>query len=82
MNRYIVFNESGLKRSAQLYRFIAVNIMCIALNALFIKVFVEYLKFYPTMAKVIVTVIVAVISYLAQTHFFFKIKQDIIHKEN
>lgn len=82
MNRYIVFKESGLKRSVQLYRFIAVNILCISLNAVFIKLFVEYLNLYPTVAKVVATVIIAVISYLVQTHFFFKIKEDITHKED
>jgi len=82
LNRYIVFKESGLKRSVQLYRFIAVNILCISLNAVFIKLFVEYLNLYPTVAKVVATVIIAVISYLVQTHFFFKIKEDITHKED
>jgi putative flippase GtrA len=70
-----------LKRSIQLYRFIAVNILCIGLNVVLIKVFVEYLNFFPTVAKVGATVIIAVISYMVQTHFFFKIKEDIIHKE-
>ena len=79
LNRYIVFKESGLKRSAQLYRFIAVNILCILLNALFLKIFVGYIGLYPTIAKVIATLLIAVISYLMQTHFFFKIKKDIIH---
>jgi putative flippase GtrA len=82
LNRYIVFKESGLRRSVQLYRFIAVNILCIALNAIFIKVFVENLNLYPTPAKITATIIIAVISYLVQTHFFFKIKEDIIHKES
>jgi len=82
LNRYIVFKESGLRRSIQLYRFIAVNILCIVLNIVFIKIFVEYLYFYPTVAKVTATIIIAVISYMVQTHFFFKIKEDIIHKES
>jgi putative flippase GtrA len=82
LNRYIVFKESGLRKSVQLYRFIAVNIICIVLNTIFLKFFVGYLGLYPTIAKVIATVIIAIISYLVQTHFFFKLKEDIIHQKD
>jgi putative flippase GtrA len=81
LNRYIVFRESGLRKSVQLYRFIAVNIICIVLNTIFLKIFVGYLGLYPTVAKIIATIIIAIISYLVQTHFFFKLREDIIHQE-
>jgi len=68
-----------LRKSVQLYRFIAVNILCITLNAIFLKIFVGYLGLYPTVAKVAATLIIAVVSYLVQTHFFFKIKENIVH---
>jgi putative flippase GtrA len=77
LNRYIVFKESGLKKSSQLFRFIEINAICIILNFIFLKIFVGYLGLYPTIAKIITTVIIAVFSYLVQTHFFFKIKEDI-----
>ncbi len=78
LNRYVVFKESGLKKSAQLYRFIAINIICIVLNTIFLKFFVGYIGLYPTVAKIITTVLIAIISYLVQTHFFFKLRKDII----
>jgi putative flippase GtrA len=80
LNRYIVFKESGLKKSVQLYRFIAVNILCIILNTIFLKFFVGYLGLYPTVAKIIATIIIVIISYLLQTHFFFKLREDILSK--
>ncbi len=58
------------------------NILCILLNIAFIKLFVEYLDFYPTVAKVVATVIIVLISYVMQTHFFFKIKEDIIDDDD
>lgn len=80
LNRFVVFKESGLRKRTQLYRFVAVNIICILLNFVFLKIFVDYLGIYPTPAKVTATVIIAFISYMIQTHFFFKVKQDIVQK--
>lgn len=77
LNRYIVFKDSGLRKRVQLYRFIAINIICIVLNVIFLKLFVDYFGLYPTIAKVIATAIIAVTSYLIQTHILFKLKTDL-----
>lgn len=73
-NRYIVFKEAGLTRKEQLTRFVLLNIMCVILNFIIIKILVEYLGLFPTVSKIIATCFVVLFSYLTQTFFFFRVK--------
>src|SRR5476649_176656 len=43
LNRYVVFQQSGLKRRSQLMRYLVVIIACVVLNFIFLKLFVDYL---------------------------------------
>jgi len=74
LNRYIVFQESGLKRHHQLMRYIAVVLICVLFNYLFLKLFVDYFGWYATPSKILTTVLVIVFSYTSQTYFFFRVK--------
>lgn len=73
LNKYITFTQSDLKGRVQLFRYGVTVLMCIILNYVFLKLFVELLGWYPTPSKIITTVIVAVYSYLSQKHYTFKI---------
>jgi putative flippase GtrA len=75
LNRYVVFSQSGLRRRSQLMRYILVTCICIVLNYIFLKLFVDYLGWYPTPAKITTTVIVIFFSYFSQTFYFFKAKE-------
>jgi len=81
LNRYIVFKESGLTRRVQLYRFVALNAMCLMLNFVFLKVLVDFIGLYPTPSKAIATVFIICFSYVSQTYFFFKPKKPITNSE-
>ncbi|MDB5030041.1 GtrA family protein [Mucilaginibacter sp.] len=72
LNRYVVFQQSGLRRRSQLLRYATVTFICIGFNYILLKLFVEYLGWYPTPSKIITTLIVTVFSYASQTFFFFK----------
>lgn len=72
LNRYIVFQQSGLTGKGQLARFMTVNLICILLNYVLLKIFVEHFGFYPTPSKIIATVVIIFFSYFSQTYFFFK----------
>ncbi len=72
LNRFIVFSGSILKGRIQLFRYFLLVIVCLLLNYVFIKLFVEYFMIYPTIAKIITTVIVVSFSYLTQKNFTFK----------
>ncbi len=72
----VVFTGSGLKRRIQLFRYFVVVIGAILLNYVFIKLFVEQFHFYPTIAKILTTVIVVTYSYFSQRHYSFKTAEE------
>lgn len=73
LSKYIVFTESNLKGRVQLFRYAVLVSMCILLNYVFLKFFVEWCHIYPTPSKALTTAIVAVFSYLSQRHYTFKV---------
>ena len=74
LNRFIVFPGSTLKGRVQLFRYFLLVVVCIGLNYVFIKLFVEQFHFYPTVAKIFTTIIVVSFSYLTQKQFTFKVE--------
>lgn len=72
LNRFIVFPGSILRGRVQLFRYFLLVILCIFLNYIFIKLFVEHFHIYPTVSKMLTTVVVVSFSYLTQKNFTFK----------
>jgi putative flippase GtrA len=72
LNKNIVFPQSILHGRVQLFRYFLLVCICLGLNYVFIKLFVEQFHFYATVAKIFTTVIVVSFSYLTQKHFTFK----------
>jgi len=72
LNRFIVFPGSVLKGRVQLFRYFLLVALCIFLNYIFIKLFVEQLHIYPTVSKMLTTIIVVSFSYMTQKKFTFK----------
>lgn len=73
MSRTIVFPASTLRGRIQLFRYSLLVMSNIALNYIFIKLFVEQCHLYPTVSKILTTVIVVAFSYITQKHFTFKV---------
>jgi len=73
MSRTIVFPGSTLRGRIQLLRYSLLVTSCIALNYIFIKLFVEQCHLYPTGAKILTTIIVVAFSYITQKNFTFKV---------
>jgi putative flippase GtrA len=73
--RNIVFTESTLHGRVQLFRYFLLVVVCILLNYFFIRFFVEQLHIFPTLAKLLTTVIVVFFSYLTQKYFTFKVEE-------
>jgi len=71
-SRYVVFQESKLRRRIQLFRYFLVTICSMLINYFGLKLFVDVCHFYPTPSKVATTVLVVGFSYMAQRHFSFK----------
>lgn len=74
LSKYVVWRESNLKGRIQLFRYFLLVLVCVLLNYIFLKLFVEYFHIYPTISQIITTVIVVIFSYISQKHFSFKVK--------
>ena len=73
--RNVVFTQSSLHGRVQLFRYFILVCVCILLNYIFIKLFVEKFNIYPTLAKMLTTIIVVSFSYLTQKNYTFKADQ-------
>lgn len=78
LSKYIVFNASQLKGRIQLFRYILIVSVNLVLNYSIIKVLVEMMHFYPTIARFFATCFVVTFSYLSQKHFTFKTSNTVV----
>ena len=70
--KYVVFTKSELKGRIQLFRYGISAVITSSSNWLLLKGFVEIFEFFPSLANVLSTCIVVLISYLIQRNFTFK----------
>ncbi|MGY3052189.1 putative flippase GtrA [Pedobacter sp. UYEF25] len=75
LNRYVIFKHSEVRGRIQLLRFLNLNFINILLTTVLIKFFIEILHIYPTVSKVIVTILIAGFSYLYQHYVTFSVKK-------
>ena len=75
LSKYVVFPDSTLRGRIQLFRYGLLVGMCVLLNYIFLKIFVEWCGFFPTPSYVLTTAIVAIFSYVSQRNFTFKVKE-------
>ena len=71
--RHVVFPESTLHGRVQLLRYFLMVLICIVLNYIFLRIFVEHFHLYPTVSKIITTAIVVSFSYITQKKYTFKV---------
>jgi putative flippase GtrA len=76
LSKYIVWTNSAVKSHVQLFRYFIIVMVNLLFNVLFIKLLVEYFRFYPTIAKIITTSISVLFSYVSSKHFTFKVKGE------
>jgi putative flippase GtrA len=70
--KYITFTNSELRGRIQLIRYMISVTGSIFLNYVFLKVLVEFGGLWPTLAKLITTLVVVIYSYFVQKFFTFK----------
>jgi putative flippase GtrA len=70
--KYITFTSSPLKGNIQLFRYALAVAGSILLNYILLKLFVEYLYIWPTISKLITTIVVVIYSYIIQRYFTFR----------
>lgn len=76
LSKYITFTDSTLRGRVQLFRYGLTVFGSIVLNYVLLKLFVESFGWYPTVSKIVTTVIVVGYSYLCQKYFTFKIGNE------
>lgn len=75
LSKYIVFNSSYLRGHVQLFRYVLIVAINLFLNYAIINILVQYLHFFPTISKIVATVIIVTFSFLSQKHFTFRVKK-------
>jgi putative flippase GtrA len=76
LSKYVVFTKSELRGRVQLFRYLLIVGVNLVLNYVFLKTMVEYLDFYPTIARIFTTCIIVTFSFLSQKHFTFKERKE------
>jgi putative flippase GtrA len=72
LSRYVVFQETSVKKTKQLARYFTVVFGCLLLNYAFLKIFVDVIGWYPTPSKLLTTIFVVAFSYVSQKNFTFR----------
>jgi len=77
LSRHIVFPESNLHGRIQFFRYAMATATFILLNYVMIKFFDLYAHMIPaTISYTFITIILAVLSYISQRKFTFKVKEE------
>ena len=71
LNRYVAFRATQQRSTKQLFRYALSVVGSILLNYALMKLFVDMCYVWPTIAKMLTTVIVAMYSYMAAKYFSF-----------
>lgn len=69
---FVVFPGSFLRKRYQLFRYFITAVGSLFLNYINLKIMVDMLGFFPTIAQILNVFIVVVFSYLMQRHFAFR----------
>lgn len=80
--KYVVFSDSYLRGRVQLFRYFLVYLINLGLNYAFLKITVEALHIYPTIAQLITISILILLSYLFQRHFTFRVDANKKNDDN
>lgn len=72
LQKYVTFSGSTNKGRQQLVRYYLIALVNIGLNYFGLKLFVDLLHFFPSVANAVVSVFITVFSYFSQKKFTFK----------
>lgn len=72
LQKYVTFSSSPLRGRVQLARYFLVVIINIGINFAGLKILVDILRFFPSIANVIVSLFTTILSYFLQRSFTFK----------
>lgn len=76
--KYVVFDDSKIRGHVQFFRYLLVNLLNLSLNWVLLKLTIEFLNIYPTLAQLATATGLIIFSYFAQKHFTFKKDKPIV----
>ncbi len=76
LNKYLIFTQSTLIGRIQLFRYATIFATNLLLNYALLKILTEGFQFYPSVAKALITIVLAVFSYFSQKYFSFRVKKS------
>ena len=79
--KYVVFSNSNVKGRVQLFRYFTIYISTLFLNYFLLKLFVEIAHIYPIVSQILSTVVIVIVSYVAQRHFTFEVTNTNVTKK-
>ena len=82
LQKYVTFTASQLNGWRQLWRYIMIVVLNLAINYFGLKLCVEVCGWYPTPSKMAITLITVAISYLGQKYYTFRVNKQKIASIN
>jgi len=79
LQKYVTFSASELRGKVQLFRYFQVLLANLLLNYLGLKILVEFIHFYATPSKMVVSIFTTIFSYFSQKKYTFKKTTSQIH---
>ena len=72
LQKYVTFTSSTNRGKEQIIRYYIIGFINLGLTYIGLKIFVEMLHLFPSVANVVVSILVTVFSYFSQKKFTFK----------
>lgn len=72
LNKYVTFTQSSLQTHSQLFRYLLIVALNLALNYFGLKLCVDFWSWYPTPSKMLITILTVIISFFGQKYFSFR----------
>ena len=76
LSMFVIFQGSYLRRRIQFLRYFDVILGCMLIDYIGLKILVEVFGWYPTLAKLLNTIIVILFNYFSQRHFSFRVRKE------
>ena len=77
LQKNVTFTHSDVRKGLQLWRYIVIVMLNLAVNYYGLKLCVDILGWYPTPSKVLITLFTVAVSYVGQKYYTFrKLKVD------
>jgi len=73
LQKYVTFSSSKLKGRVQIIRYLSVVLANLLINYTGLKILVEFIGFFATPSKMIITVVTTIFSYFSQKKYTFKL---------